>query len=123
MLEFNWRNIKLKEKETIITKTYDLLKYSIPILSKFPRDQKFLLGDQFQKLLTEILDAFIEAYYSKKRIHILIPANLKLEKLRYRIRLSHEFKFISNKQYGQFSEKVDEIGRMLGGWIKKESGK
>ncbi|UCE05288.1 MAG: diversity-generating retroelement protein Avd [bacterium] len=110
----------MKEKETIITKTYDLLKYSIPILSRFPRDQKFLLGDQFQKLLTDILDSFIEAYYSKKKLPILIPVNLKLEKLRYRIRLSHDFKYISNKQYGQLSEKVDEIGRMLGGWIKKE---
>ena len=65
----------MAEKETIITKTYDLLKYSIPILSKFPRDQKFLLGDQFQKLLTEILDAVIEAYYSKNKLPILLPVN------------------------------------------------
>ena len=113
----------MAEKETILTKIYDLLKFSIPILSKFPRDQKFLLGDQFQKLLTEILDAFIEAYYSKKKLPLLLPINLKLEKLRYRIRLSHDFRFISNKQYGQLSEKVDEIGRMLGGWIKKETGR
>lgn len=110
----------MREKETIITKTYDLLKYSIPILSRFPRDQKFLLGDQFQKLLTDILDAFIEAYYSRKKLPILLPVNLQLEKLRYRIRLSHDFNFISHKQYGQLSEKVDEIGRMLGGWIKRE---
>jgi len=108
------------EKAVIITKTYDLLKYCIPILAKFPRDQKFLLGDQFQKLVTEVLDAFIEAYYSKNKLHILIPANMNLEKLRYRIRLSHDLKLISNKQYGHLAEKVDEIGRMLGGWIKKE---
>ncbi len=113
----------MAEKETIVTKTYDLLKYAIPILAKFPRDQKFFLGDQFQKLLTEVLDAFIEAYYSKKKLPLLLPINLKLEKLRYRIRLSHDFRFISNKQYGQFSERVDEIGRMLGGWIKKETGR
>jgi len=113
----------MAEKETIITKTYDLLKYSIPILAKFPRDQKFLLGDQFQRLLTEILDAFIEAYYSKSKLPLLVPANMSLEKLRYRIRLSHDFQHISNKQYGILSEKVDEIGRMLGGWIKKEQAR
>ncbi|MFH1562214.1 MAG: diversity-generating retroelement protein Avd [Nitrospirota bacterium] len=109
----------MKEKETIITKTYDLLKYSILILSRFPRDQKFLLGEQFQNLLTDILDAFIEAYYSQKKLPILIPVNLLLEKLRYRIRLSHDLNFISHKQYGLLSEKVDEIGRMLGGWLKQ----
>ncbi len=51
----------MAEKETIITKTYDLLKFAIPILAKFPRDQRFLLGNQIQTLITEILDAFIEA--------------------------------------------------------------
>ena len=112
----------MAEKALIITKTYDLLKYSIPILATFPRDQKFLLCDQFQKLITDVLDALIEAYYSKTKLPALIPANLNLEKLRYRIRLSHDLKFISNKQYEHLSEKVDEIGRMLGGWIKKEKG-
>jgi hypothetical protein len=110
----------MQEKETILSKTYDLVKFTIPIISRFPRDQKFLLGDQFQKLLTEILDSFIEAYYSKKKLHILLPVNLKLEKLRYRIRLSHDFGFLSHKQYGQLCEKVDEIGRMHGGWLKRE---
>ncbi len=33
-------------KESIISKAYDLLKYSIPVLNKFPRDFKFTLGDR-----------------------------------------------------------------------------
>jgi hypothetical protein len=110
----------MKEQAPIIIKTYDLLKDSIPVLSKFPRDQRFFLGDQWQKLVMEILDSFIEAYYSKKKLHLLLPVNLKLERLRFRIRLSHDFLYISHKQYGLFSDKVDEIGRMLGGWIKSE---
>ena len=113
----------MSEQAPIITKTYDLIKYCIPLLAKFPRDQKFFLGDQWQKLLMEILDAFLEAYYSKKKLHLLLPVNLKLEKLRFRIRLCHDFKCISNKQYGLLSENVNEIGRMLGGWIKAETGK
>lgn len=113
----------MAETAVIITRTYDLLKSSIPVLARFPRNQKFLLGDQIQNLISEILDAFIEAYYSKKKLHLLLPVNMKIEKLRFRIRLIHDLQFISNQQYGQFSESLNEIGRMLGGWIKKELSK
>jgi len=65
----------MAEKAVIITKTYDLLKYCIPVLAKFPRDQKFLLGNHFQKLITDVLDALIEAYYSKIKLPALIPAH------------------------------------------------
>jgi hypothetical protein len=81
----------MAEKETIITKTYELLKFIIPILAKFPRDQRFLLGAQIQKLISKIMDAFIEACYSKQKLPTLYPVNLKLERLRFRIRLSHDY--------------------------------
>ena len=39
--------------ENILTLTYDFLLYLIPELSKYPRDQKFLLGDRIQTLALE----------------------------------------------------------------------
>ncbi|MGH7599020.1 MAG: hypothetical protein ACREOI_21910 [bacterium] len=48
--------------ENILTLTYDFLVYLIPQLSKFPRDQKFNLGDRIQNLTHDILDDFIVAY-------------------------------------------------------------
>ncbi len=45
--------------ENILTLTYDFLLYLIPQLSKFPRDQKFLLADRMQTLAHEILDDFV----------------------------------------------------------------
>ena len=50
-----------------ITKLYDYLKWVIPKLEKFPRNQKFLLGDRIESLLLDILDLLIEAAYSKKQ--------------------------------------------------------
>jgi len=68
--------------ESILTLTYDFMKYLIPVLSKYPRDQKFTLGERIQNLAHEILDDFITAYYSKRgeeKINQLNKANIKLE--------------------------------------------
>lgn len=102
---------------------YDFLLYLIPQLSKYPRDQKFLLGDRIETLALDILDDFIVAYYSKQKIERLRDANLKLERLRYLIRLSHDLKLISNKRYGVISNKINEIGGTAGNWIKAISAK
>ncbi len=36
----------MPQTEDVLTLSYDFLKYLVPILSKFPRDQKFLLADR-----------------------------------------------------------------------------
>jgi hypothetical protein len=112
--------------DSILTLTYDFLLYLIPELSKFPRDQKFLLADRIQNLTHDILDDFITAYYSKAsddKIERLRKANIKLERLRYSIRLSHDLKLISNEKYGVISRKINEIGGTLGNWIKSLEGR
>ena len=48
----------------------------------------------------------------------LEKASLKLNFLRVFLRLMKEVKTIDNKKYILLEEMVDEIGRMLGGWIK-----
>ena len=40
------------------------------------------------------------------------------ERLRILIRLSKDLTYIDFKRYERLSLNVDEIGRMLGGWIK-----
>ncbi|MCU0645134.1 MAG: four helix bundle protein [bacterium] len=36
----------MAEKETIVTKMYDLVKYLMIVVNRFPRDYKFTLGDR-----------------------------------------------------------------------------
>ena len=40
----------MAEKETIVTKMYDLVKYLMPVINRFPRDYKFTLGDRISPL-------------------------------------------------------------------------
>jgi len=83
----------MAEKEDILTRTYDLLLYLIPKVAKLPRNHKFTLGDRIENLLLDVLQAGIEAYYTGQRtpkIDRLRANNLRLETLRYLIRLRGE---------------------------------
>jgi len=50
----------------------------------------------------------------------LVTMDILIEELRWRIRDSHELKYISMHRYTVWSSMIDEIGRMVGGWIKKK---
>lgn len=41
----------------IIQKTYDLIKWYVPILNRLPRDHKFMLGDRIISGLYDLLDS------------------------------------------------------------------
>ena len=106
-----------KEVDAII-QLYDFILWMIPKLEKFPRSQKFVLGDRIETLMLEILELLIEAAYSRQKQHILRAANLKLEKLRYLIRLSKDLKLISLNAYEFSATAVNVIGKSIGGWLK-----
>ncbi|MGH7495212.1 MAG: hypothetical protein ACREOO_22810 [bacterium] len=58
-----------------------------------------------------------------EKIDRLKKANLKLERLRYCVRLSHDLRLISNEKYSVMSRKINEIGGTLGNWIKNLAGR
>lgn len=110
----------MSEKENIINCFYDFLVYIIPQLDKFPRRQKFLIADKIEISLLQIFDNVIAAYYSRedKKINYLTENNIILERVRFLIRLSKDLNFISVAKYGYISERLNELGKMMGGWIK-----
>lgn len=107
-------------KETIVQKVYDLLKYAVPVLNKFPKNQKYLLADRIQNQLSDLLEIYIKAYYTSapQKRTLLEEANIKLEVLRHYFRLSYDLGIYASTKYKDFAERLNEIGRMTGGWIK-----
>lgn len=52
------------------------------------------------------------------KLPILKNVSVKLNLLRVFFRLAKDNKIIDTKKYMILEEMIDEIGRMLGGWIK-----
>ena len=103
-----------------VPKLYDVIMWLMGRVEKFPRSQKFTLGDRIVNISLDTLDVLIEATYTRKRLPLLQKANVQLEKLRFLIRLCHDFKLISAKQYAYISNEINEVGKLVGGWIRSQ---
>lgn len=104
----------------ILQKTYDLIRWYVPILNCLPRDQKLLLGNRMITLLYELLEGLIIARYASQKLLILESIKSKPDILRYQSRLLLDFSLISVKRYEYATQLLVEIGNDLGGWIKQQ---
>lgn len=105
-------------KLTILTKLHDMAKYAYPALAQFPKSEKFAIVADIKRCIDSIMEKAIEASKQYHKKTTLQEMDVELEKLRHYLRLSHELGFLPIKKYEMLSRMVDEIGRMLGGWIK-----
>ena len=108
------------EKELlVITKMYDYIKWVSPLINKLPRDRKFTLGDRFLNRLYDSLEEMIKAKYRRiGKLDLLEKVNVNLEICRYYQRLLHEENLWSVKRYKYSSGLINEVGKLLGNWIK-----
>lgn len=104
----------------IITKVYDFLMYLIPQTSKFPRSQRYLLGERLEATSCDVLEILLEACYAQNKLVLLQQANIKLEKIRYFNRLCKDLQLTNLHKYEIISNMVNEVGVQLGGWIKQQ---
>ncbi|WP_434683764.1 diversity-generating retroelement protein Avd [Pseudanabaena minima] len=104
---------------SIIQKTYDLIKWYIPILNRLPRQHKYHLGSRTIDTLYNLLEGLLKAKYSKQKQTQLEAINISLDILRYQTRLLFDFSQLSTERYEHVSKLITEIGCELGGWLKQ----
>ncbi len=105
-----------------LERAYQFLLWMIPTVEKFPRSQRFLLGDRIQGTALDLLEGLIEATYTREAAPILRRVNLRLEKLRFLFRLSKDLGYLDLRRYEHVARSVDEVGRLVGGWMKADRG-
>ena len=114
----------MNQQLVILQKTYDLMLYVFPLLSKFPKNQRFTLAQHIQNNLLDMAAHITRANMSRGRDRWLElrEINACLEVLRLNTRLSMELGFLPRKQWEQISIRTNEIGKLLGGWMKTRPG-
>ncbi|MCI0598266.1 MAG: diversity-generating retroelement protein Avd [Beijerinckiaceae bacterium] len=100
---------------------FRFLLWLVPAIEKFPRTQKFLLGDRIQSAALDVLESLIEATYTRDRKGHLARANLGIEKLRFFFRLAVELHYLDRRRYEHAVRTLEEIGRLIGGWARAHS--
>ena len=101
------------EELTVITKTYDLILWSCQHTSRIPRQHRFVLGERLERTLYELLETLIQAKYTRERKPLIDDANLKLEILRFQVRLAKDLQCLRETSYAFASKHIDEIGKLV----------
>ncbi len=109
-----------KEDLPIFIKWLDFVKWLLVTTGSYPKKVRLTLADRQINLALSIVEDLVEARYSRNKTMILRRINMNLEKLRVLIRICFETKVLSRKGYEQASYSMNEVGKMVGGWIKQE---
>jgi hypothetical protein len=91
--------MKAMKELSVIQKYYDLVKWYVPMIERFPRVHKFTIGDRLINQLYDILENLIRAKFAKSKLAKLEYINTELAVLRHQNRLLLDFKLIDLKRY------------------------
>ena len=105
----------------IIRDWYEFSIWMIPKIGKFPRDHRFTLGERIERLLYQVLELLVRARFAKPRRPLLEQVNVELEILRFQLRMAKDLHCLPIKSWGQSAEKINEVGKQVGGWLKSEA--
>lgn len=112
--------VYIHKQISLIQKSYDLYKIIHQNTKNFPKSDKYCLGEKIKNINLEILELLIEAEVAKRdwKTPILEKTSHKVKLLEILIRLAYEIRILDDKKYLDLQDKLQEIGRMIGGWIK-----
>lgn len=108
----------------LLTRTFDLLEWLLPKTEKFPRAYRHSLTRHLSDALLSFQEKLFLArkHHGAERQHLLLECDAHLETVRLYLRLAHHWAWLTDGQYEHVSRLVAEIGRLLGGGVKRPEG-
>jgi hypothetical protein len=100
---------------------HNLLAWIIPQLDKFPKNRRYTLGERIESGLLDVLEALLEAAYSRNKAEPLGRANRRLDLIRHLWRLAHTLQAIPLKPYEHGATRLLDLGRQIGAWRKGQA--
>lgn len=104
----------------IFKKIYELYKTFHELRTIINKQDRYTVWHKSEENILEILENILSASQAAKadKFLLLQKASIKLNLLRVFIRLMKDTKTLDGKKYLMLESLIDEIGRMLGGWIR-----
>lgn len=103
----------------IYVKSYSLVRYLIDRIENLCQKKYSSLGQNLEQHCIGFLECICLALKGMDKATHLNKADETLARIRINIRLLYDFSVINLKQLQYITEQLEEIGRMLGGWIRR----
>lgn len=83
-----------------------------------PKTHRYTLGQRIDNVFVEIIEAIATASFlgRSEKLPYVRRAIQKTDTIKILLMILWETKSLDNKKYIALSVKIDEIGKMLGGW-------
>lgn len=90
------------------------------IVPHIPKGARYTIGARIENKFLDLLELSYATYFTEKekKMEKVSECILILDALKFLISVAWEGKIISHRQYKDVSLKLDEIGKMFGGWLK-----
>ena len=108
---------------SILAKMEELDAYAHHCLLQFPRYERHVLCAEIRGAMNAALRYAIRAgklYHKKTTLQDL---DIQIEVMRSLIRKAHALKYVTTHRYEVWTRHINEIGAMVGGWIRKSGEK
>lgn len=109
-----------RRESPIFVRTYDWLRWLLPLTLQFPKSQRFLMAQRLQEKSLDFYDFLVAAGRRVNVVQNLQQADVLLEQIRLNVRLCRDLDLLKPRQYEHAARLLDEIGRLLGGWQAKQ---
>lgn len=113
---------KQTESNLLIYQKYtDVIEYGYNLLKKYPKTEKYGLNSEIRKSMFQTIRLILYANKISNKYNKLDTINkidAEIASQKFFVRFSYKSKYISHNNYYEWSKRLDEIGKILGGWIK-----
>lgn len=106
------------EPAVVVQRAYELSLWLLQKTETFPRSYRFSMGDRITARALDILEALAAAAYAQDKRAPLEEANRAINSLRLLLRLAVDLRLLSNDSQEFAATRLEEVGRMTGGWRK-----
>lgn len=102
----------------IFTKLYALYRAIAETLPSFPKTQRYSLGGRLERTVLDLLELLFFVPISPTRLNTLQTMSVKVDLSKVLLRLAKDTQAITTNRYLELQTMLQEIGKMLGGWIR-----
>lgn len=90
----------------------------LSIVPHMQKNARYTIGARIENKFLDLLEFAYITYFSKKeeKVEKISECIFLLDKLKFLVSVAWEGKLISNRHFEEIAAKLDEIGRIFGGW-------
>lgn len=107
----------------LFTKLEELDSYTHKVLHQYPKLERHLLCADMRASTNKILRLAVVAWKRTQKSSVLFDLDIEIEVFRGFIRKSYRLGYINLNRLEIWMRHVNEIGRIVGAWIKHEKQK